>query len=192
MSARPTPKPTPRPTPRPDSQRMGELQQAQAQDEFRRALRALLMCPLMAATHEDFAAVRRQAEPLRTWFAREAAWPLHIDRDGARLFKRPADLQDDTRGLTGYDRRRYALLCLACAVLERADAQITLQVLGERLMQQAADPLLASRGFAFTLRSATGAAATDPIGPKLERLRALSPNRSARDQLKILSTLRVA
>ncbi|MBK7004845.1 MAG: TIGR02678 family protein [Burkholderiales bacterium] len=134
---------------------MGELQQAQAQDEFRRALRALLMCPLMAATHEDFAAVRRQAEPLRDWFAREAAWPLHIDRDGARLFKRPADLHDDTRGLTGYDRRRYALLCLACAVLERADAQITLQVLGERLMQQAADPLLASRGFTFTLRSAT-------------------------------------
>ncbi len=155
MSTRPTQKSTPRPTPRPDSQRLGELQQAQAQDEFRRALRALLMCPLMAATHEDFAAVRRQAEPLRAWFAREAAWPLHIDRDGARLFKRPADLQDDTRGLTGYDRRRYALLCLACAVLERADAQITLQVLGERLMQQAADPLLASRGFAFTLRSAT-------------------------------------
>ena len=141
--------------PRQDSQRMGELQKAQAQDEFRRALRALLMRPLMGAAHEDFPAVRRQAERLRDWFAREAGWPLHVERDGARLFKRPADLVDDTRGLAGYDNRRYVLLCLACAVLERADAQITLQLLGERLMQLAGDPALASRGFAFTLRSAT-------------------------------------
>ena len=141
--------------PRQDSQRLGELQKAQAQDEFRRALRALLMRPLMGAAHEDFPAVRRQAERLRDWFAREAGWPLHVERDGARLFKRPADLADDTRGLVGYDNRRYVLLCLACAVLERADAQITLQLLGERLMQLAADPALESRGFAFTLRSAT-------------------------------------
>ncbi len=140
--------------PRQDSQRLGELQKAQAQDEFRRAVRALLMHPLMGAAHEDFPAVRRQAERLRDWFAREAAWPLHVERDGARLFKRPADLLDTTRGLAGYDRRRYVLLCLACAVLERADAQITLQLLGERLMQLAADPALESRGFAFTLRSA--------------------------------------
>ena len=141
-------------SPRQDSQRWGELQKAQAQDEFRRALRALLMRPLMSATHEDFQPVRRQAERLRDWFAREAGWPLHVERDGARLFKRPADLTDDTRGLADYDRRRYVLLCLACAVLERADAQITLQLLGERLMQLAADPALESRGFAFTLRSA--------------------------------------
>jgi len=141
-------------SPRQDSQRLGELQKAQAQDEFRRALRALLMRPLMSATHEDFQPVRRQAERLRDWFAREAGWPLHVERDGARLFKRPADLTDDTRGLADYDRRRYVLLCLACAVLERADAQITLQLLGERLMQLAADPALESRGFAFTLRSA--------------------------------------
>ena len=46
-------------------------------------------------------------------------------------------------------RSALVLLCLACAVLERADAQITLQLLGERLMQLAADPALESRGFAF-------------------------------------------
>jgi uncharacterized protein (TIGR02678 family) len=143
-----------RAAPRRDSQRLGELQKAQAQDEFRQALRALLMRPLMGAAHEDFPTVRRQGERLRDWFAREAAWPLHVERDGARLFKRPADLNDATRGLAGYDRRRYVLLCLACAVLERADAQITLQLLGERLIQLAADPALESRGFAFTLRSA--------------------------------------
>jgi uncharacterized protein (TIGR02678 family) len=113
------------------------------------------MRPLMASGHEDFPAVRRQAARLRDWFAREAGWPLHVEREGARLFKRPADLADETRGLSEYDRRRYVLLCLACAVLERADPQITLHLLGERMMQLAGDPTLASRGFAFTLRAAT-------------------------------------
>lgn len=143
-----------RPPPHQDSQRIGELQKSQQQDEFSRALRALLMRPLMAPEHEDFPAVRRQAERLRDWFAREAGWPLHVEREGARLFKRPANLADNTRGLPAYDRRRYVLLCLACAVLERADPQITLQLLGERVMQLAAEPTLTSRGFEFTLRSA--------------------------------------
>lgn len=79
--------------PRQDSQRIGDLQKAQQQDEFSRGLRALLMRPLMAAGHEDFPAVRRQAERLREWFARETGWPLHVDREGARLFKRPANRQ---------------------------------------------------------------------------------------------------
>lgn len=133
---------------------VGELQQAQQQDEFRRGLRALLMRPLMASSHPDFAAVRRQAERLRTWFARETGWPLQVDREGARLYKRPADLRDPSRGLPGYDRRRYVLLSLACAVLERADPQITLRLIGERIVQQADDPALAALGFGFTLRSA--------------------------------------
>lgn len=139
--------------PRQDSQRIGELQKAQQQDEFSTAVRALLMRPLMAPGNEEFPAVRRQAERLRDWFAREAGWPLHVEREGARLFKRAANLADDTRGLPTYDRRRYVLLCLACAVLERADPQITLQLLGERVVQWATEPTLTSRGFAFTLRS---------------------------------------
>ncbi|SEU00424.1 TIGR02678 family protein [Variovorax sp. OV084] len=143
-----------RPLPRQDSQRIGELQKAQQQDEFSRGVRALLMRPLMAPGNEDFPAVRRQAERLRDWFAREAGWPLHIEREGARLFKRPANLTDDTRGLPTYDKRRYVLLCLACAVLERADPQITLQLLGERVVQWATEATLTSRGFEFTLRSA--------------------------------------
>lgn len=137
-----------------DHQRIGDLQKAQQQDEFCRGLRALLMRPLMAAGHEDFSAVRRQAERLREWFARETGWPLHVDREGARLFKRPANLSDDTRGIPSYDKRRYVLLCLACAVLERADPQITLQLLGERVMQWASETTLQSRGFEFTLRTA--------------------------------------
>lgn len=58
------------------------------------------------------------------------------------------------RGLPGYERRRYALLCLAAAVLERAEAQITLRLLGERLLALAADPALKARGFDFTLTAA--------------------------------------
>jgi uncharacterized protein (TIGR02678 family) len=139
----------------PDSRRIGELQKAQQQDEFRRALRALLMRPLMSSVHEDFPAVRRQAARLSEWFAREAGWPLHIEREGARLIKRPADLADETRGLSEYDRRRYVLLCLACAVLERADPQTTLQLLGQRMIDLASDPTLTSCGFEFTLRTAS-------------------------------------
>lgn len=138
----------------PDSRRIGDLQKSLQQDEFRRALRALLMTPLMSPEHEDYASVRRQAARVRDWFARETGWPLYIDREGARLFKRPADLDDDTRGLPEYDRYRYVLLCLCCAVLERADPQITLKVLGERVMQLASDPALASHGYEFTLRTA--------------------------------------
>lgn len=137
------------------SRSIGELQARQQRDEQRTALRALLMQPLMGPGHDDFPAVRRQAEALQEWFARETGWPLHVGRDGARLYKRPADLHDATRGLRDYDRRRYVLLCLACAVLERADPQITLHLLGEGVMQWAAEPALAARGFEFTLSTAT-------------------------------------
>ncbi len=138
----------------PGSQRIGELQARQQRDEFRIGLRALLMQPLMSPAHEDFSAVRRQADKLRDWFAREAGWVLQVEREGARLYKRPADLMSATRGLQDFDRRRYVLLCLACAVLERADPQITLHLLGERVMELAADRTLQARQFSFTLRSA--------------------------------------
>jgi uncharacterized protein (TIGR02678 family) len=134
-----------------DSRNIRERQHHAWRDEFRSAVRALLMTPLMRPAHDDFAAVRRHADALRDWFTRETGWVLHVERDGARLFKRPADLADPTRGLPGYDRRRYVLLCLACAVLERAEAQITLRVLGERLLQLAVDPMLAALDFTFTL-----------------------------------------
>lgn len=134
-----------------DSRSIGR-QQARFRDEERaQALRALLMTPLMTPAHEAFGAVRRHADELRVWFARETGWPLHIERDCVRLYKRPAELGDASRGLPGYDRRRYVVLCLACAVLERADPQITLRVLGERLLTLAADPQLAAQDFSFTL-----------------------------------------
>ncbi len=134
-----------------DSRKIGR-QQAQHHNEERcQALRALLMTPLMTPAHASFGAVRRHADDLRAWFARETGWALHIERDCARLYKRPADLHDTHRGLPGYERRRYVLLSLACAVLERADPQITLRVLGDRLLALAAEPGLAARDFSFTL-----------------------------------------
>lgn len=122
-------------------------------EERRDAMRALLMCPLMTAAHPDFGAVRRHAHVLRDWFAQAAGWMLHVDLDCARLYKRPADLRDATRGAPEFDRRRYILFCLACAVLERADPQITLRALGDKLLVLAADAELATRGFSFLIES---------------------------------------
>jgi uncharacterized protein (TIGR02678 family) len=138
---------------RPDSHSISQQQQHHRRQEFSAATRALLMTPLMSPADEAFPAVRRHAEELREWFTRETGWALHIEREGARLYKRPADLTDMTRGLPGYDRRRYVLLCLACVVLERAEPQITLHVLGERLLDLAAEPALASSDFTFTLNA---------------------------------------
>ena len=76
----------------------GATQRQVEREEFRTAVRALLMTPLMAPAHEDFAAVRRNADALRDWFARETGWTLQIEREGARLFKRPADLAGHVAG----------------------------------------------------------------------------------------------
>lgn len=122
-------------------------------DEQRAAIRALLMTPLMGRDHEALPAVRRHADALRDWFQREAGWPLAVERDGARLYKRPGNTADATRGLAGFDRDRYVLLSLAAAVLERSEAQISLQQLGERLLREAAEPALHARGFRFALDS---------------------------------------
>lgn len=134
-----------------DSHPLADALARAREEERERALRALLARPLMTAAHSQFATVRRHAEDLRTWFAREAGWVLHVERACARLYKRPGDLGDATRGAPDFDRRRYVLFCLACAALERADPQITLKNLGERLLELAADPALGALGFAFAL-----------------------------------------
>ena len=125
----------------------------QTEDERERALRALLMHPLLAGGSEEYALVRRHVEYLRDWLARETGWRLHVERGFARLYKTPANTGDATRGLPDFDRERYALLCLACSVLERGESQITLRRLGEQLLDAAADPELGERGFDFTLES---------------------------------------
>lgn len=126
----------------------------QRAEERERALRAILMRPLLAGGSTELALVRRHGPWLRDWFAREAGWRLTIQRGCARLYKTPATTVDATRGLPGFDRERYVLLCLVCAVLERADAQITLRTLGERLVEAMADPELAARGVELDLERA--------------------------------------
>ena len=126
----------------------------QRDEERERALRALLMHPLLSAGSPELELVRRHAEYLREWLGRETGWNLQVERQCARLYKRPATLDDATRGLPEFDRERYVLLCLACSVIERAESQITLRALGDRLLEAAMDPELAPFGFTFTLEPA--------------------------------------
>lgn len=126
-------------------------------DERRRAARALLAAPLLTAGSEQFRLVRKHAADLAAWFTQETGWLLVVDTQVARLFKTPARKTDGTRpALTSrtrvpFTRRRYVLLCLALAALERSDAQITLGRLAEGVLTGAADPALASAGIEFRL-----------------------------------------
>ena len=63
-----------------DSRAIGQQQRRFQNEEFRSAVRALLMTPLMSPDRDDFAAVRRQAEALRDWFGRETGWTLQIEQ----------------------------------------------------------------------------------------------------------------
>ncbi|GAA4382842.1 TIGR02678 family protein [Tsukamurella soli] len=129
-------------------------------DERRRAARAVLRRPLLRAdgAHADaFVLVTRHQSHLRDWFDRETGWRLLVNSEVARLVKTPAYAGDHThpaldpaRGLA-FTRRRYVLVCLALAALERADAQITLGRLAEQLVMAAAEPELADAGIDFTL-----------------------------------------
>jgi uncharacterized protein (TIGR02678 family) len=120
----------------------------------RTALRALLAAPLLRDP-DKLVLVRRHLSELRDWLTRETGWRLVVDSESARLFKTAPDPSDAThpaRGRAGepYGRRRYVVLCLALAMLERADAQITLGGLAEEVLSGAAEPEL---DFAFTLDS---------------------------------------
>jgi uncharacterized protein (TIGR02678 family) len=131
--------------------RLADVLDRQREDERERAIRALLARPLLAAPAAELVLVRRHTQYLRDWFARETGWTLSVERGFARLIKRPAAADDATRGEPEFDRDRYVLFSLACAALERGDAQITLRALGERLLESIADPELTARGFTFTL-----------------------------------------
>ena len=139
----------------------------QQEDERRRSIRALLRHPLLTPDGPDiqaFALARRHAAWLGDWFAAQAGWTLHADHAVVRLRKVPGDNADPTRGASAdgnqrknragrhlFSRRRYVLACLALAALERAEAQITLGRLAERVIALAADPALAAAGVVVTL-----------------------------------------
>lgn len=130
-------------------------------DERRRAVRALLREPLITPSQagtELFGLLRRHAQWLREWFAREAGWSLVVEPSLARLHKVPADTTDGTRAAVPavgpratFSRRRYALACLALAALERAETQVTLGWLVERMVALASDPVLEEAGIVFRM-----------------------------------------
>ncbi len=125
------------------------------QAERRQAARALLASPLLTSRSEEFRLVRKHAGELAAWFTQETGWRLVVDAETARLYKSPARLDDATRPARAprtrvpFTRRRYVLLCLALAVLERADAQITLGRLADGVLTAAGDPELVAAGIEF-------------------------------------------
>ncbi|MGW6480439.1 TIGR02678 family protein [Streptomyces sp. NPDC055059] len=140
---------------------LAEVLEGQRATELRRATRALLKRPLLLAHGpyaEEFRLVRRHASGLREWFERNTGWALQVDAEAARLRKTPGRLDDAThpareatRAQAPFTRRRYVLLCLALAALERGEAQIALGRLAERIVLDAADPQLCAAGIEFTL-----------------------------------------
>ncbi|MCC9307566.1 TIGR02678 family protein [Kitasatospora sp. RB6PN24] len=140
--------------------RLGDVLAAQRAEEFRRAARALLRRPLLRAGgphSEEFRLVRQHAAELRTWFERNTGWALLVDSEVARLRRIPGQDSDPTHPArdqrTGlpFSRRRYVLVCLCLAVLERAEHQIALGRLAEQVVLAAADPVLETAGIDFTL-----------------------------------------
>lgn len=151
----PTRNETPAQSRRPAGREILRQQETHEHAERVNAIRALLMRPLLTPTtaeaKEALRLVRRHSTYLRECFAREAGWPLRVERDYARLWKRPSDTSDPTRGWESFNRRRYAIFCLVCAVLARSDPQITLSALGDRILSLAKDADLLSRGFILNM-----------------------------------------
>lgn len=118
---------------------------ALVRDERRRAVRLLLRRPFVTDERPDptvFALVRRHEAELRRWFREQLGYRLVVDHEQARLFKRrppgasahPARTRSDRP----FDRRRYSLLCLTLAVLERLEVQTILSALTEEVKVLAA------------------------------------------------------
>lgn len=128
-----------------------------------RALRALLVHPVLRAQSDGelFRLARRHADALREWFDRETGWRLVVESQTVRLLTSylphgataiAVAERHPARGRKGdppFTRRRYVLLCLALAVLERSDPQISLGRLADDVVLVARQPGL--EDVAFTL-----------------------------------------
>ncbi|MFJ2722187.1 TIGR02678 family protein [Streptomyces sp. NPDC087437] len=140
---------------------LAEVLDGQHAADLRRAARALLGQPLLLARGryaDEFRLVRRHASELREWFDRNTGWALQVDAEAARLRKVPGVLtdpthpaRDATRGARPFTRRRYVLLCLALAALERGETQIALGRLADQIVLDAADPRLTEAGISFAM-----------------------------------------
>lgn len=118
--------------------------------DLARGVRVLLAKPLLRAETDpaDFDIVRRRKEPLTGWFDYYCGWTLLIRPGYARLVKvrtDPDSSRPARRSRTGrapFDRRRYALFCVAAAELPAAPT-ITVGALAERIARATAqDPVV--------------------------------------------------
>lgn len=140
----------------------GALETREAEGRAR-ALRALLLRPTLSAQSDGelFRLARRHAEALRDWFDRETGWRLVVESETVRLMvsyvphgptatavaeRHPARSR---KGDPPFTRRRYVLLCLALAVLERSDLQISLGKLADDIVLAAKQPGLGDVEFAM-------------------------------------------
>lgn len=131
-----------------------------------RALRALLMQSVLRVDSDPdlFRLARRHADTLREWFERETGWRLVVESQTVRLLtayvpqgptaiaiaqRHPARAR---KGDPAFTRRRYVLLCLALAVLERSDPQVSLGRLAEAIVLAARQPGLQSVEFTLSNR----------------------------------------
>jgi len=114
---------------------------------YQRAARAVLTHPLITETYPDtqtLSLVRRWAVPLRTDLARLFDYRLELTPSTARLFRVHDALDASRPAMAGpnedrpFDRRRYACLALAVAVLGRSGMQVSLSELAERVTAEAA------------------------------------------------------
>jgi uncharacterized protein (TIGR02678 family) len=118
---------------------------SQLAEEQRRAVRLLLAHPFISDAMPDpetFALVRRHARELQRWFAEQLGYRLTVETELARLHKRPAPgarLRPlRTESGPPFDPRRYALLCLVLAALERVEVQTVLSELAGQVALLAA------------------------------------------------------
>ena len=114
---------------------------------YQRTARAVLTHPLITETYPDtqtLSLVRRWAVPLRTDLARLFDYRLELTPTTARLFRVHDALDASQPAMAGpnedrpFDRRRYACLALAVAVLGRSGMQVSLSELAERVTAEAA------------------------------------------------------
>ncbi|MEU4364296.1 TIGR02678 family protein [Promicromonospora sp. NPDC023987] len=132
----------------------------------RRAVRALLVRPVLRAQTDGelFRLARRHADELRHWFDKETGWRLVVESQTVRLLvshvpqgptatavaeRHPARAR---KGDPPFTRRRYVLFCLALAVLERSEPQVSLDRLADSIVLIARQPGLASVEFTLTGR----------------------------------------
>jgi uncharacterized protein (TIGR02678 family) len=136
---------------------LGDALAGSQEEERRKAVRALLRRPLLTPAQPEYALARRHAGYLADWFGRETGWTFHADAGVARLKKIPGHREDGSRPATAkgrrFSRRRYVLACLALAALERAESQVTLGWLAERVLVFAQDDALTELGFSYSMTS---------------------------------------